>query len=642
MMFAGAVCGLVVAIRTSLAGAAEGTIDVALPLGNLRLALDPLGAFFMMPILFIGAAGTLYGLGYWAAETHPRSGPLVRLFYGTLVASMGMVVLAGDGVGFLIAWELMSLSAFAAITAEDHRQAARQAGWLYLVNTHLSMLVLFAMFALWRSVTGSFALVPLDAEKVAPGVRTAIFLMALVGFGCKAGMMPVHFWLPDAHANAPSHVSALLSGVVIKMGIYGLVRVGLVLLPEPPLTWGVLVLALGVISGILGVVFALGQHDLKRLLAYHSIENIGIILMGLGIALIGAYAHEPVWTALGLAGCLLHVWNHGLFKSLLFLAAGSVIMKSHTRQIDRLGGLAKTMPWTAGAFLLGAVAICGLPPLNGFVSEWLVYMGLLGPFSGGAPENFRVLTLAAPALALVGTLAVACFVKVYGAVFLGEARSQKQEVRSKKGEATATMIAPMAALGVCCVVIGVFPAVGVAAVMPAVQQVTKGVTGATSVSVTAALGPVGALSVWTLALAGALAAAMGLTWAWVRRRGAATAGTWDCGYVRPTARMQYTASSFAASIMELFRWVVRPRVHKVKLVGLFPGAAHFASHVGDVVLDGWLVPAWSILKRVLAHRRMLQQGSVQRYLILIWVALVALLSSLMPWRELWEWLLARG
>jgi len=623
------------AVQMLIAGTPETSVfDTTLPFGPLRFVLDPLGAFFLLPVFLIGSAGTFYGLGYWRAASHPRSGPYLRLFYGCLVASMGLVVLAGDGVGFLVAWEAMSLSAFAAMTAEDHRRTVRQAGWLYLVSAHLSILVLLAMFALWRSVTGSFAFLPLVPGVVAPGVRTAIFLMALVAFGCKAGMMPLHFWLPGAHANAPSHVSALLSGVVLKIGIYGLVRVGFLLLPEPPLSWGVLVLGLGVCSAILGVVFALGQHDLKRLLAYHSIENIGIILMGLGIALIGAYAHRPAWMALGLAGGLLHVWNHGLFKSLLFLAAGGVIMRNHTREIDRLGGRAKTMPYTAAAFLLGAVAICGLPPLNGFVSEWLVYLGLLGPFSGTAPGEFQVLALAAPALALVGALAVACFVKVYGTVFLGLPRHQAPRGR----DVPATMLLPMALLGACCVVIGVLPALGVAAVMPAVAQATCTARAA----VTAALAPAGALQPWTLALAIALPALLGLSYLWMARRPAATAGTWDCGYARPTPRMQYTASSFAASILELFRWILRPHAARMRLTALFPRPARFFSHAGDIVLDGCLIPLWAGIKGLLVDRRTRQQGSIQRYLISICLALAVLLLSLMPWRGLWDWLVSRG
>jgi hydrogenase-4 component B len=633
MMVAGALCGLAVAVPVLLGGPAPTLGALHLPIGAFSLNLDALSGVFLLPILLIGGLGTVYGLIYWSPAHHPRNGPSLRLVYGLLVAAMAVIVTAADALTFLIAWEIMSLSAFAAISAEDHRHAVRQAGWLYLVNTHLSMLVLFAMFTLWRAATGSFALQPLSAA-VAPVTRAAVFLLALVGFGCKAGMMPLHFWLPDAHANAPSHVSALMSGVVIKMGIYGLVRVGLVLLPEPPLSWGVLVLALGVVSAILGVVFALAQHDLKRLLAYHSVENIGIILMGLGIALIGMYARKPAWAALGLAGCLLHVWNHSLFKSLLFLAAGGVILNAHTRQIDHMGGRAKVMPLTALAFLVGAVAICGLPPLNGFISEWLVYLGLLSPFTGTATSDYAVLALGVPALALVGALALACFVKVFGAVFLGEPRMGAPMGREPGG----AMLVPMGLLGAACVVIGVFPGVGLAPLTPAVAEVTGVGRGA----VTAALTPAGALGRWMPVVAAGLVAAVAWSYWRLRQAAAATAGTWDCGYARPTGRMQYTASSFAASILELFNWVLQPHRTRVRLTAAFPEAARYSSHVGDVVLDRFLKPVWSGVKGLLAHRRARQQGIIQLYLSYICLALIVLLLSLMPWGQMWNWLLARG
>jgi hydrogenase-4 component B len=640
MMLAGAACVLVAAVPVLLGGKELTGGALKLPIGELALTIDALSAVFLAPILLIGSLGTIYGLSYWHPDHHRRSSATVRTVYGLLVASMCLVVAATDAITFLFAWEVMSLSAFAAISADDHRRAVRQAGWLYLVNTHLSVLVLFAMFAVWYGLTGSFALQPLEAG-VSPVARAAVFLLAVVGFGCKAGMMPLHFWLPDAHANAPSHVSALLSGVVIKMGIYGLVRVCVALLPGPPLSWGVLVLVLGTISAVLGVAFALGQHDLKKLLAYHSIENIGIILMGLGIALIGAYAQRPAWQALGLAGCLLHTWNHGLFKSLLFLAAGGVIFNAHTRQIDQMGGRAKVMPLTALAFLVGAVAICGLPPLNGFISEWLVYLGLLGPLTGTGAEaaggggGYAVLGLVVPVLALVGALALACFVKVFGAVFLGEARSAAPLGREPGG----AMLLPLGVLGGLCVMIGVFPLVGVAGLTPAVAAVT----GVGREAVTAALAPVGGgLAVAMPIVAGVLALVVAAAHLGVRRAGAATAGTWDCGYARPTGRMQYTASSLAASILELFNWAMRPRQQRVRLTGVFPAAGRFHSHVADLVLDRCLKPGWRAITSLLAERRTRPQGIVQFYILYIFIALLVLLFSLMPWGQMWNWLLARG
>ena len=277
-------------------------------------------------------------------------------------------------------------------------------------------------------------------------------LLGLIGFGFKAGVMPLHIWLPSAHTVAPSHVSAIMSGVIIKMGIYGLFRVTS-LLPTPPLH-GAPSSGAGAVSGILGVAFAIGQHDLKRLLAYHSIENIGIILLGLGLALIGRSLDREDLIVLGMSGGLLHVWNHAVFKALLFLSAGSVIHAAHTREIDQLGGLAKTMPWTALGFLVGAVAICGLPPLNGFVSEFLIYLGLFASFSQDGQASFAGAAFAAPALALIGTLALACFVKVYGITFLGLARSHHAR---HVHESPWTMIGPWACLGACCFAIGLAP-----------------------------------------------------------------------------------------------------------------------------------------------------------------------------------------
>src|SRR5581483_4284440 len=324
---------------------------------------------------------------------------------------------AENSIVFLLGWEVMALAAFFMVTTEDHDPQVCAAGWLYLAATHCATLALFAVFALLRHLNGSFALKTPEGA-VAPEMATAILLLALVGFGVKAGVMPLHVWLPSAHAMAPSHVSALMSGVLIKMGIYGLMRVTS-FFPHPPLWWGSLILILGAISGVLGVAFAIGQHDIKRLLAYHSIENIGIIVMGLGLAVFGRSLQHPEWVVLGLSGALLHVWNHSLFKALLFMSAGSVIHATHTREIDHLGGLARVMPRTALAFMIGAVAICGLPPLNGFVSELFIYLGLLRTALANLDaRTWAAAALAVPALALIGALACACFVKVYAAVFL--------------------------------------------------------------------------------------------------------------------------------------------------------------------------------------------------------------------------------
>jgi hydrogenase-4 component B len=374
---------------------------------------------------------------------------------------------------------------------------------------------------------------------------------------------------------------------------------------------------LGAVSGLLGVVFALGQHDLKRLLAYHSVENIGIILMGLGLALLGRSTGRPEWVVLGMAGCLLHVWNHSLFKSLLFFSAGSVVHATHTRRIDRLGGLAKTMPWTAAMFLVGAVAICGLPPLNGFVSEWFVYLGLFRTMSAeGIVGSAAVMVV--PVLAMIGALALACFVKVYGAVFLGSPRSPDAV---DVPESTRSMRGPMLVLAGCCATIGLAPVL----LTPILDRVIAccGLGTDSSFVSLAALAPLGAVSVLSLLLVTlVIALAIGLTRC---RQVTHRSGTWDCGYAQSTARIQYTASSFAQMIVVMFGWVLRPRIHRPHLEGFFPKPATMHSHVDDGVLDRVLLPAGRLLERGCFWCRRFQQGIIQHYLFYIPIIVIILL-----------------
>ncbi|HEY5973333.1 MAG TPA: proton-conducting transporter membrane subunit, partial [Geobacteraceae bacterium] len=369
------VAGLTGALRVLLGGQPERyALAWNLPFGPAEIGVDPLSAFFLLPVFFVSTCCAIYAVGYWPASDNRQSVGRLSLFFGLLTAGTALVVVARHAVMFLMAWEIMALSCYFVLITEDRKPEVREAGILYLVAAHLGALALFALFALLKAASGSFAYPGQGTLTAGTPLATGIFVAALVGFGLKAGFVPLHVWLPAAHANAPSHVSAFMSGVLIKTGIYGLFRV-CSFFGTPPAWWGVATLFMGVIAGIIGVVFALGQHDIKRLLAYHSIENIGIITMGLGIALVGRSSHLPALILLGSCGALLHVLNHALFKSLLFQGAGSVIHACGTREIDRLGGLGKAMPVTSLCFLTGAVAICGLPPLNGFVSEWLIYLG---------------------------------------------------------------------------------------------------------------------------------------------------------------------------------------------------------------------------------------------------------------------------
>jgi hydrogenase-4 component B len=408
-----------------------------------------------------------------------------------------------------------------------------------------------------------------------------------------------------------------MSGVMIKMGIYGIVRV-CTFFPEVPLSWGLFVLAMGTISAILGVAFAVGQHDIKRLLAYHSIENIGIIIMGLGLALIGRAEDQPLWVLLGICGGMLHVWNHALFKSLLFLGAGSVIHGVGTREIDLMGGLAKRMPATANCFLIGAVAICGLPPLNGFVSELLIYLGLFHVATHPETTVASSAVFAAPGLALVGALAVACFVKVYGIVFLGSPRS---EAASHAHEAGCAMIGPMLVLAGCCALIGVAPIMAGPFLDRMAMAWAGDSIGTSSISTSAPLMAISIMAAVMIVLL--LAGTLLLLMLGIRR--APSSWTWDCGYAAPSARMQYTSSSFAETLVTLFGWALQPKVHRPGIETLFPSGARFESHVDDTVLEKIVWPATGAVTWLFSWGRYLQSGSLQAYLMYILVVIVFLL-----------------
>ncbi len=588
----------------------------SVPGGRLAIRVDAISAMFVVPIAVITALGSWYGLEYWAQATHPDSGRKVRVFYGTVTAGMLLLVVARNAVLFLAGWEIMALSAFLLVSTEDELPTAREVGYVYLVAARLGTLCLFAMFALLGAASGTL---DMDAwpRALASPLGGAIFVLGLCGFGLKAGVMPFHVWLPGAHANAPSHVSALMSGVLIKTGIYGLVRLT-ASCEAPPPWWGYALLVAGVVSGVLGVGFAIGQHDLKRLLAYHSVENIGIICLGLGVALLGRSLGRPELIALGVAGALLHVWNHGLFKALLFLSAGSVLHATGTREIDRLGGLWRRMPRSGLAFLIGSVAICGLPPLNGLVSEFLVYLGLFrsgeaggGPWLAGA--------LAAPALALIGALALACFVKVFGAVFLGHARTREAEHAHEAGPA---MLAPMAILAAFCFFIGL----GAPLVAPVLDRAVAAWAGSAAVPALAGVAPL----VWVSATGAALLLVLALLGSWLAalaRARAATSdvGTWDCGYAAPTARMQYSSSSFAEMLVGLLGWALRPEMQTPRVEGPFPAPATFHSHVPDTVLDGVVHPSFVLAGRIASWLRPIQRGSIHLYLLYILGTLFALL-----------------
>ena len=590
------------------------------PGGELALRLDPLAALFILPLCVVVGAGAIYGLGYWPQRDHPGNGRRFRLFYGLLGAAMLLVLSADNSLLFLFGWEVMAIAAFFLVTTEQERSEARRAGFIYLVSAHAGALALFALFVLLAQETGSLHFPAMASLVPATHTVTLIFLLGLFGFGIKAGVMPLHIWLPVAHAAAPSHASAILSGIVLKTGIYGLLRLTSFFTVVPS-WWGWTVLLLGVISGIFGVALALAQHDLKRLLAYHSVENIGIITIGFGLALLGRSYGHPELVLLGIAGSLLHVVNHGLFKSLLFLSAGAVVHATGSREIDGYGGLLRRQPWTAVCFLGGAVAICGLPPFNGFVSEWLIYLAAFDA-SRGDDLALRLAVLAVPALAVIGGLALACFVKVFGVAFLGEPRSAA--AAAVNHDATPGMLGPMLALLLACAWIGLLPGT-LAPLLHSAAATWAPLAGDAGLAAPLAPLPMVGAAGWGLLL---LLAVCG-GWLHHRTRGAPRdVATWGCGYQAPSPRMQYSASSFADFLVSQFRFGLWTERHGGKVRGLFPKAVTFTSHTPDAVLDRALLPGCRQVARWCCWlRARVQNGMVPTYLLYVALTLVFLLVT---------------
>ena len=618
---AGTVPAIIAAVTVLITGL-DASIRLAwqMPFGSFYLSVDPLSAFFIMTISIICSLAALYGKDYLAVYKGRKNIGLHWSFYNLLFASMLLVVVSRNALLFLIAWEIMSLSSFFLVMFEHERYEVRLAGWIYLVAAHAGQACLMFLFIY---LGADNATLDFDRFSIPSGATAAgtIFLLALAGFGAKAGFLPFHVWLPDAHPAAPSHVSAVMSGVMIKTGIYGLIRI-VSLFETPPQWWGWALVLVGAVTGVTGVLFALAQHDIKRLLAYSSIENIGIIGLGLGLWLLGVSTNNSVLASLGLMGGLLHVLNHAVFKSLLFLGAGAVAHAAGTRNIDSLGGLLKRMPVTALTFGIGSAAICGLPPLNGFVSEFLIYLSAFGfaahTGTQTGPVTCGLIVLAA--LGLIGGLAMACFVKVFGIVFLGAARTGQA---AGAHEAPWTMRFAMTVLAILCVVIGLVGPLAVRMVNPVVAQLL-GTEQISAASVIAS----GIL--WKIGWGGFVLILMtGFLWflrSWLLKRRVNLVGpTWDCGYAFPNSRMQYTSSSFTWPLIGMFSRIVRPALHVKIDKGFFPQRARLSSHSDDPLRQGLFDPIFRTVSEMARRAHVLQQGRNQLYVLYIAVTVLLLL-----------------
>lgn len=580
-----------------------------MPNGAFLLELDALSAFFLVPVLLVGGFGGVFGREYLEGD---ESAGRAAAGYSLLVFSMAMVVLARNGILFLVAWEAMALGAFFLVVFDHHKAEARRAGWLYIVAAHLGAFALFAMFLLLAKDAGSYDFADFVRHPPQGAKAGMVVALALLGFGTKAGLFPLHVWLPEAHAAAVSHASALMSGALLKLGLYGLLRVVLILGP-PQWWWGTGLATLGLVGAVVAISLALYQRDVKRALAYSSVENVGLMALGIGLAWEAAAHGAPRVAVLAMAGALMHVWNHMLMKATMFLGAGSVLHATHTRDVEKLGGLLRRMPVTGGAFILGAVALSALPPLNGFVSEWLLYRGLLERVVGPATPGSVLAAIAVGAVALVGGLAALSFARLCGVVFLGHPRSERAAHAHEGGPAITGSLSLLAALCVAAALVPSFLVVAVAAVTAQVLRLETG-----PVTETLGLEPIAHLNagLWGLLLV----VGSGL-WLGARRRARAEAETWGCGYAAPNRRMQYGGLSFAEFAAEhvLPGWL-RPSVRDGEREGPFPAATQLEASMPDPVTHRAYEPLLFWWAGRLSSFWWIQRGAVQWYVAYVLAA----------------------
>jgi formate hydrogenlyase subunit 3/multisubunit Na+/H+ antiporter MnhD subunit len=607
------------------------TLPIGLPWIGANFRLDALSAFFAVVVNLGGAAASLYGLGYGRHEREPGR---VLPFYPAFLAGMNLVLIADDAYTFLVSWEFMSLASWALVMAH-HRQAGNaRAGFVYIVMASFGALSLLLAFGLLAGASGAYTFDAMRAAAPSAGVAALALALALGGAGSKAGLAPLHVWLPLAHPAAPSHVSALMSGVMTKVAVYAFVRVAFDLLGPPAWWWSLVVLALGGFTAVMGVLYALMQHDLKRLLAYHTVENIGIIFIGLGLALAFKAFDMPSVAALALTAGLLHVFNHSLFKSLLFFGAGAALTATGERDMEHLGGLIRLMPLTAFTFLVGSVAISALPPFNGFVSEWLTFQAIL--LSPQLPSwGLKMLAPAVGALlALSAALAAACFVKAFGITFLGRPRTEaaKRAVETDRFSLTA-----MFALAGLCLIAGVLPGPFIDALAPAVSglvgarmPVQMGIDWLSIVPIAESRSSYNGLLVFLFIVASATLAAAAihrLASDVVRR-----APAWDCGFPEANPATQYTATSFAEPIRRVFGGFAFGARTQVDIPA--PGdtrPARIKVEMYDLVWESIYLPIVAAVTKLSIRLNRLQFLTIRQYLSVVFAALVGLLLVLAAW-----------
>lgn len=607
-------------------GVATAELPLGLPWLPWHVRLDALSGFFMCVIGVVGFAVGVYAPGYVRSFERGRD-PLPALggFAGLFLAGMLLVVLADDAFLFMVAWELMSLSSYFLVAFHHDNAANRRAAFLYLLMAHIGGLAILLGFGVLASQGGGFAFASMRVSELSFTWASVAFALAFAGFGMKAGLIPLHAWLPEAHPVAPSHISALMSGVMLKVAVYGFIRVVFDLIGQFHWQWGVAVLAIGSVSALLGVLYALMQNDLKRLLAYSSVENLGIIFIALGLALLFLASGHTVLGGVAFVAALYHCLNHALFKSLLFLGAGAILHSANEHDMEKMGGLLRRMPWTGGFFLIGCISISALPPFNGFVSEWMIFQAALQSWQLDSGVLRSLVPIAAAMLALTGALVAATFVKVYGVVFLGQARSR--HVRRAR-QVPLSMRIGQGTLALLCLLLGVLPTIFIEILNAVPQQLLgQGLPQATArgwLWLTPISPATASYSAPLVAVTLAVALALGL-WLFGRgKRRVRRCDAWDCGFAPPTPSMQYTATAFAQPIRRVFGLLfdIDERVDRQD-----DGRLRHRLQVSDRAWGAFYLPVARMVEAAARQVSRLQSGNVRIYLgwslatllVLLWI-----------------------
>lgn len=621
----GGILGLAGIFETPFDNVLVATVPWGLPLGAGRIGLDGLTRVFLIPVFGLGIVCALSG-GFSLRHTQANEHNLAShwLFYLLLVLGMVVVMLARDVVLFLLAWEVMSISPFFLIDFNDSDSTVRDVSWLYLVAAHIGAVLLLVFFGLLWHLTGNTAFTSLEVLSLGPVFSSALFLLALFGFGAKAGLAPMHIWLPEAHPAAPSHISAILSGAMINAGLYGIVRSCMLLGPlhTAPAWWGWLVVILGITTALMGILKALAQRNIKRLLAYSSIENMGLMLTGVGAWMIGCQSGNLWIAVLGFGGAIFHMLNHAAFKGLLFLAAGEVLHATGTVRMEKLGGLQKRMPLVGTAFGIGAASIACLPPFNGFAGEFVLALSLLGGFGLPGVEQQISMLFILVLLGLISGLACAAYAKAYGIAFLGAPRTSHAE--SPHSPAASTLW-PLAIPALCCILGGLFAGQGfltlVAQVDPALGQANSDEVSQILYRVATMLENI-SFTCWVLL---GLAILLCFLRRMCIRNRLRYAETWGCGYQFGTARVQYTDGGFCEPLAKLFGKAMGLRVFCKTDECYFPGHGSLKVAAPDRLRTGFYTPLFEKIERFCNACKIIQHGKIHLYIFYILATLIALL-----------------